>query len=120
MKADLNERQVQRLIIRDCARLFPTVLLAHVPNGAHLHGSAGPLLGDGMRPGFPDLVVLWNYGVGFIEVKRSKGGKVSDVQEAMHATLTGLGHRVVVATSSDEAIAALHAWGAPTVERMAA
>ena len=113
-----TERQVQRAILAMGGRDFPNALIHHSPNGAHLAGSKtarfmqmGALRGDGLKVGFPDLIVLWNYGVGFLEVKRPKLGKVSDVQEAMIARLTGLGHRVAVVTSEGEAKQHLEAWG---------
>lgn len=127
VRADgLNERQVQRGILKDCAKVFPRVLLIHIPNGAHLAGSdreramaMGALKGDGLKVGMVDLLAIWNYGVGFIEVKREKGGTVSPEQEAMHATLRGMGHRVAVVRSSAEALDALASWGAPSIARAA-
>ena len=115
-----TERQVQREILRMCGEVFPSIYIAHVPNGAHLAGGdaarfkqMGALRGDGLKPGFPDLIVLWNYGVGFLEVKRPKSGKVSEVQEATHVKLTELGHRVAVVYSAYEAQCVLLEWGAP-------
>ena len=115
----ISERKVQRSIIKECGKIFPQVFMAHVPNGAHLAGTAGPLLGDGMRKGFPDLIVLWNHGVGFLEVKNSKGGTTSPDQVRMHEYLTSIGHRVAVVTSDAEAQEALLSWGAPCIARAA-
>jgi hypothetical protein len=115
-----TERQVQREILRMCGTVFPAALIAHVPNGAHLSGDGraramqmGALRGDGVKPGFPDLIVLWNHGAGFLEVKRPRLGKVSDVQEAMHAKLLDMGQRVAIATSAYEAQSILLDWGVP-------
>jgi hypothetical protein len=115
-----TERQVQRAILATARRLFPSAVVAHIPNGAHLAGTAGPLLGDGMLPGFPDLIVIWNYGVGFLEVKRPRLGKLTDAQTAMHALLRDRGQRVEVVTSADEAAQHLSAWGVPSVGEPAA
>lgn len=115
-----TERQVQRAILKMCGDVFPSALVAHVPNGAHLSGDVrarcmqiGALKGDGMKPGFPDLIVTWNHGVGFLEVKRPKLGKVSGEQEAIHATLREQGHGIAVVTSATEAQAFMLDWGVP-------
>lgn len=115
-----TERQVQREILRMCGTVFPSALIHHSPNGAHLAGNdtarfkqMGALLGDGLKKGFPDLIVTWNHGVGFLEVKRPKLGKVSDAQEAIHATLRDQGHRVAVVTSAIEAQVCMLEWGVP-------
>lgn len=46
-----SERVVHRIIIRMADRCFPDVLLVHVPNGANLKGTAGPLLGAAVLVG---------------------------------------------------------------------
>lgn len=116
-----TERQVQRSILAMARTVFPSALIAHVPNGAHLAGDvtarlkqAGALLGDGMRRGYPDLIVTWNHGVGWLEVKRPRLGKVSAEQEAIHATLREQGHRIAVVTSAIEAQALMLDWCVPS------
>ena len=116
-----TEREVQRAILAMCGRVFPSALVHHSPNGAHLAGGdvarfkqMGALLGDGLKKGFPDLIVTWNHGVAFLEVKRPKLGKVSPEQEAIHATLREQGHRIAVVTSAEEAQAHMLDWGVPT------
>jgi hypothetical protein len=115
-----TERQVQREILRMCGDVFPQAFIAHVPNGTHLSGNdeararqMGGLKGDGLKVGFPDLIILWNHGTGFIEVKRPKLGKVSPVQEQIHAKLLDMGHRIHVVTSAIEAQSVMLDWGVP-------
>lgn len=118
-----TERQVQRSILEMAGICFPSVLIHHSPNGGHLAGDrearfkqVGALKGDGMKPGFPDLLCVWNHGVAFIEVKRP-GYRPSDVspdQARMHARLAELGFTPAIVTSSDEAFAFLKQRGAPT------
>jgi hypothetical protein len=115
-----TERAVQREILRMCGTVFPSALVHHSPNGAHLAGDdgarfrqVGALLGDGMKKGWPDLIVVWNRGVGFLEVKRPRLGKVSAEQEAIHAVLRDMGQRIEVVTSAAEAQAHMLAWGVP-------
>ncbi len=114
-----TERAVQRSILAMAGRCFPDVLIHHSPNGVFL-GSAksrairgGAAKGDGTKAGWPDLECYWQGGMLFIEVKRSKGGVVSDNQEAMHERLCALGWPVSIVRSQEEAHAALCAAGAP-------
>lgn len=117
-----NERQVQRSILKMIGRSFPSVIAHHSPNGGHLAGSAearfkqmGALKGDGLKPGFPDLICLWNHGLALIEVKRP-GYSPSDVkpaQIALHKELADRGHPVAIVTSEQEAFAYLIERGAP-------
>jgi hypothetical protein len=66
-----------------------------------------------MRVGFPDLICVWNGGVGFIEVKRPKRSTVSDEQVAMLELIKGMGHPAAIVKSVDEAHAFLKSCGAP-------
>lgn len=125
MRADAilpTERQVQRSILAMLGQCFPACLVHHSPNGAHLAGNnesrfkqAGALLGDGMKRGFPDLIVIWTGGIAFLEVKRPKLGKLSDEQKAIHEQLRERGWPVATVTSIDEAYAFLRECGAPGV-----
>ncbi len=116
------ERAVQREI-REMLGAFGFGTF-HIPNGAQLAGDPKSrarqmraLRGDGLVPGFPDLGVIGlpygisRGGVGFLEVKRARGGKVSAAQGACHAWLQERGVRLAVVRSADEAIAALYDWG---------
>ncbi len=122
-----TERQTQRAILAMCGRLFPQVWITHIPNGAHLAGNdvarfkqMGALIGDGLKKGCPDLLCLWSPGKGaFLEVKRPKLGKLSEVQEAVHARLTALEWPVATVTTQDEAYAFLKACGAPCAGALA-
>lgn len=118
-----TERQVQRAILQMMGYAFRSTFVFHVPNGTHLAGTPderkrqmGILLGDGLKPGMCDLVAVWNYGVGFMEVKRP-GYSPSDVspkQRETHALLTELGFAPAIVTSPEEAFAYLRERGAPT------
>lgn len=120
MKAPLpTERQTQRTILKMMGTCFRDVLTHHSPNGANLAGSAGPLLGDGMRKGWPDITCHWSPGkTAYLEIKRPKLGKVSPDQEAMHEKLRSLGFPVAVVTSQDEAYHFLEQCGAPRSAEM--
>lgn len=118
-----NERQVQRSILQMAGYAFPSVLIFHIPNGAHLAGTPqerkrqmGILLGDGVKPGMCDLVAVWNHGIAFLEVKRPgyTPSCVSPQQRQIHAQLSEMGFTPAIVTSPGEAFAFLVERGAPT------
>ena len=116
-----TERQNQRAILKMIGTCFPRVLVHHSPNGAHLAGvgsakfkQMGALKGDGLKPGFPDLICLWSVAKGaFIEVKREKTGRVSPEQYAMHEELKALCWPILVTFSVQDAFDFLRDNGAP-------
>lgn len=115
-----TERYVQREILRMLEVCFPSVVFHHSPNGAHLAGGdaarfkqMGALRGDGMQLGFPDLILMWNHGIAFVEVKRPKLGKISPEQDYMHVRIQACGFPVHVVTSAQEVFALLKERGAP-------
>ena len=114
-----KERVTQRAILKMCGKLFPDVFIHHsavVKLTGDREARArqmGALKCDGFKPGFADLLCLWNGGGKLLEVKREKGGVVSEVQEALHERLQAIGWPVAVVRSIDEAHAALCAAGAP-------
>lgn len=118
-----TERQVQRSILAMMGHCFPQVLVWHVPNGAFLGNderarrrTMGGLLGDGLKPGAPDLATYWNHGHALIEVKRPgySPSQVSLQQTVMHGQLAEMGYPVGIVTSPAEAFAFLKDRGAPT------
>ena len=127
MKAPVpTERATQREILAMCGKCFPDVFIHHSPNGAYFGGSdkvrrmrGGIMAGDGCKAGFPDLVCYWNGGHLLIEVKREKGGVISDAQKALHERLSAIGWPVSIVRSQDEAHAALSGAGAPCVGMLA-
>ena len=121
-----KERETQRAILKMCGLLFPDVFIHHSPGGAHLAGSQaarfkqiGALKGDGFKVGFPDLLCLWNGGGCLLEVKREKGGVLSDAQKALHERLADINWFVAIVRSPEEAFTALCAAGAPCRGQMA-
>lgn len=110
-----SEAQIQRAII-DWLR-WKGITAVHIPNAGKRSARAGKRLkGEGMVPGFPDLVL---YGAGgrhaLLEVKRPgwKPSDVSDNQLAMHAKLRAHGAVVEVVASIDDTRGVLRAAGWP-------
>jgi hypothetical protein len=116
-----TERQTQRAILQMLGTCFPRVLVWHVPNGAFLGNdekarrrTMGGLLGDGLKPGAPDLACYWNHGHALIEVKRPGcASRLSPEQQRIHAELAEMGFEPAVVTSPAQAFAHLKSRGAP-------
>lgn len=110
------EKEVQKDILSTLAAYgFVGV---HVPNGAVLAGDErrrsmqmNALKRAGVKPGFPDLIVLGPPGkVGFIEVKR-EGGKLSHDQEHWRDCLALKQVPYAVCRSIQDTIDTLREWG---------
>lgn len=82
-------------------------LLFHIPNGGERRKSeAARMKAEGVKPGVPDLflpVARINYHGLFIEMKRRKGGRVSDEQREWIGNLLANGYAVEVCRGWEEA-----------------
>lgn len=58
----------------------------------------------GLRPGLPDLIVIVNNQVIWIEMKRAKGGVLSSAQKSWIEALNGAGTPAYVCAGADAAI----------------
>ena len=81
---------------------YPDVVIFAVPNGGLRHAAtARKLQLEGVLPGVPDLFVpewrLW------IEMKRTKGGKISPEQKSMILYLESCGYFVIVGYGWEDA-----------------
>lgn len=113
------ERTVQRgiLTIAEACRCY----VIHVPNGAHLAGDRlarakqmAALKADGLRAGFPDLLIIDKTAdrrIGMVEVKREDGGVVAEAQERWADILRGLGYPYALLRQPEDLIATLREWG---------
>ena len=81
---------------------FPGVLIYAIPNGGHRAVSVGKSLkAEGVTPGVPDLhIPAWGL---WVEMKRVKGGKLSDDQMGMIGHLEGIGQKVIVGRGARDA-----------------
>lgn len=82
-------------------------LMYHVPNGGGRNLiEAAHLKAQGVKPGVPDIclpVPNIKYTALYIELKRRKGGKVSEEQRGWITALNRVGCRAVVCHGWDEA-----------------
>jgi len=113
------ERDVQKSVLDYLAAL--RIYAAHVPNGSVLAGDAkaramqsNALKRAGMRPGFPDLILIRRtmdgHAVGMFETKR-EGGKLSPEQQAFRDQCEDWQMPYAVVRSVADAQMALRIWG---------
>jgi hypothetical protein len=88
---------------------FPGVVIFAIPNGGHRAiSTAKRLKAEGVLPGVPDLQVpAWRL---WVEMKRVKGGKLSNEQVEMIEHLEGIGHKVIVGKGAEDASAQVVDW----------
>lgn len=88
--------------------IYPEVLIFAIPNGGYRSKIlAMKLKSEGVVPGVPDLFIPeWKL---FIEMKRSRGGRLSDAQKSMIPYLESIGYRAVVCYGYDHAVATIDA-----------
>jgi len=91
---------------------FPAVRIFHIPNGGHRAISvAKKMKEEGVRVGVPDLYVpAWRL---WVEMKRQKGGRLSDDQRDWISYLEAIGDQVIVgkgATDASRQVVALAPW----------
>lgn len=97
-----SEDQEQMTFVQWFRRHYGGVLIFAIPNGGHRHPAvAAKLKATGTVAGIPDLFVpewrLW------IEMKRVKGGKVSQAQQDIMEHLESIDYWVIVAKGADDA-----------------
>ena len=109
-----SEHEEQAQFIRMVDAAYPrdiAALLFAIPNGGHRHiKTACDLKHEGVRSGVPDLFFAYphkGYAGLFIEMKRRKGGRVSDGQKRYIELLRGQCYAAVVCRGCDEAFSAL-------------
>ena len=82
-------------------------LMYHVPNGGSRNKiEAARLKAQGVKPGVPDIclpVPRGKYHGLYIELKRRKGGKISNAQKLWLTALAGQGYKAYVCFGCDEA-----------------
>ncbi len=89
------------------------LIYAIANGGARSKATAGKLKAEGVKRGVPDLclpVRRGGYGALYIEMKREKGSRVSDVQSEYMKRLERAGNKCVVCRGADAAMAAIKAY----------
>lgn len=98
-----TEHEEQSAFIKWFRLKYRKTMIFAIPNGGNRNiVTASKLKAEGVLAGVPDLFVPdWKL---FIEMKRQKGGRVSDEQKAVMAHLCGCGYRCIVAHGCEDAI----------------
>ncbi|OUO94787.1 VRR-NUC domain-containing protein [Cloacibacillus sp. An23] len=109
-----TEHEEQAQLIRMVNAAFPrdvAALLWAIPNGGGRHiKTAVDLKREGVRAGVPDLMFAYphkGYAGLFIEMKRRKGGRISEEQKRYIELLRAQSYAVVVCKGCDEAFRAI-------------
>jgi VRR-NUC domain len=97
-----TEDEEQMLFVQWFRRSYPDVRIFAIPNGGYRSTSQAALLkATGVSAGVPDLFIpewkLW------IEMKRIKGGTVSQDQKDWIKYLNDIGHTAIVCKGFEEA-----------------
>ena len=102
MKSSLEHGE-QVAFVRWFRATFPSVLIFAIPNGGKRGISeAKRLKEEGVVPGIPDMnVPAWRL---WVEMKRVKGGRVSDEQAETMDYLQTIGDTCLVTLGCDDAI----------------
>ncbi len=97
-----SEHEEQAGFVTWFRQRFPGVLIYAIPNGERRAMSTGrKLKAEGVMPGVPDLhIPQWNL---WVEMKRTKYGKLSDDQMEMMMRLENIGHKVIVGWGARDA-----------------
>ena len=93
---ELSEHQEQCLLIEWMELQHPSVRIFAIPNGSYKGIQARiKAKKEGLRSGVLDLMVpAWKL---FIEMKKEKGGKLSETQKDWKQYLESVGYSVIVA-----------------------
>lgn len=109
----ISEQQLQRTIVEGMRAALPRGwLVAHVANKPRSRVSGAIEKAMGAVKGFPDLIILGEGEVYFMEVK-VEGGYLSPDQKAVRDRLLGLKHRIGVVRSFDDVCDLARTWGWP-------
>jgi hypothetical protein len=106
----MTEDQEQMLFVQWFRRQYPTIRIFAIPLGGHRHPAvAAKLKATGTSAGVPDLhVPEWNL---WVEMKRAKGGRLSEVQKDWIEYLESIGHKVIVGHGFEDAMAKVQQLG---------
>ena len=105
-----SEDHEQMFFVQWFRRTYPDVRIFSIPNGGHRSITvAAKMKATGVSAGVPDLFIPeWRV---WVEMKRAKGGVLSEKQKGWRNYLIGCGYKVIVAhgkIAAQDEIIALH------------
>lgn len=97
-----SESHEQQEVVKWFRQTYPDVLIHSIPNGGSRSISeACRLKCEGVVKGIPDLFIpAWRL---WVEMKKVKGGVVSEEQKSVINYLQGVGYSVIVCAGAEEA-----------------
>lgn len=102
-----SEHREQVVFVGLMRNFYPDALLAAVPNGGARDPRVGATLkAEGVLSGFPDLILMeprGKYHGAVIEMKRTKGGRVSAKQTRVLLGLASRGYRIIIGRGAPDA-----------------
>lgn len=114
----MTEDHIHRSILKYLRTVLPKHwIVYHTPNGGSRNSEieGASLKGLGVIAGVPDLTILGDGKVFFMEVK-SPSGRVRPAQRKFMSLLEKSGIECAIVRSIDDARACLHAWDLPSRE----
>lgn len=111
--------QPEAALQRAVAQLLDAILPSDatwfaIPNGGKRpKAEAAIMRSQGVKAGLPDLMILWQGRVHFIELKAPRG-HLSPAQRLMIAQLRDAGAPTAIMRSVEGVLAAIEGWGIPT------
>jgi len=98
----VSEHMEQAALVMWFRRAYPGTLIFAIPNGGMRSKSqAMKLKVEGVVAGIPDLFVpAWKL---WVEMKKEKGGRLSDEQKIMFLYLESVGYYVIVGLGAEDA-----------------
>ena len=92
-----SEDKEQEVLVSWFRMQYPNYLMFSVPNGGNRNAIEGAKLKKtGTLAGIPDLIILTDKKILFVEMKKRSGGRLSNVQKDIHSKLNQLGYEVIV------------------------
>ena len=108
------EEALQRTVAEYLDRALPEdAVWFHCPNGgARTKAEAGVFKALGVKPGIPDILILWRGSLYCIELKPPRRS-LSESQKTMRALLVTAGARYAMARTVEAVETALAVWNVP-------
>ena len=99
----VSEHLEQARVVMWFRRTYPDTLIFAIPNGGlRSKSQAMKLKVEGVVPGVPDLFIpAWRV---WVEMKKAKGGKLSQEQQLMIKYLQSVNYCVIVGHGAEDAI----------------
>lgn len=99
---NVSEHLEQARLVMWFRQTYPDTLIFAIPNGGlRSKSQAMKLKVEGVVPGIPDLFIpAWRL---WVEMKKAKGGKLSEEQKEMIIYLQSVGYHVIVGLGAEDA-----------------